>query len=186
MDKKFFFATVKPLFVSFTQEQVDGLDFILNEWEASGLTDKRWLAYMLSTSFHETAHTMCPVREYGRGKGRRYGQKLKMSGVPYTEPDQLYYGRGFVQLTWYENYATFEKLLKVPLLKNPDLALQPDIASRIMFVGMSRGLFSGKKLSDYFNATTTDWVGARKIINGLDKAASLASYAIIFYKALNP
>jgi hypothetical protein len=32
-------------------------------------------------------------------------------------------------------------------------------------------------LGDYFNDKVTDWVNARRIINGTDKAAVIASYA---------
>lgn len=183
MNTDHFFKTIKPLFKKFSQSQVDGLNFILNEWEVSGLRDSRWLAYMLATAFHETAKTMRPIREYGKGKGRKYGKKIKMSGQPYTVPDQIYYGRGYVQLTWFENYDTLGRLLKLPLLENPDLALDPSIAAKIMFVGMTRGIFTGVGLSKYFN-NTTDWVNARKIINGLDKAELIAGYAKVFYAGL--
>lgn len=183
MDTAKFFTTVKPLFKKFSQQQVDGLNFILKEWELSGLSDDRWLAYMLATAFHETAHTMQPIREYGLGKGRKYGQKLKLSGKPYTVPDNIYYGRGYVQLTWFENYANMGKLLNLPLLENPDLALDPSVAAKIMFTGMTRGLFTGRGLGRYFNENT-DWVNARKIINGLDRAELIAGYAKVFHSGL--
>ena len=60
-----------------------------------------------------------------------------------------YYGRGFVQLTWFDNYLEFAKLLKVDLLLNPQLACNVDIATEIMIYGMLKGTFTGKKLSDY-------------------------------------
>jgi predicted chitinase len=183
MDTDHFFTTIKPLFKKFSQSQVDGINFILGEWDESGLTDLRWLAYMLATAFHETAQTMQPIREYGKGKGKKYGKKIKMSGQVYTQPDQIYYGRGYVQLTWYENYDNFGKILDIPLLEEPDLALEPSIAAKIMIIGMARGLFTGKKLSVYFNKNT-DWVNARRVINGLDKAEVIAKYARIFYSGL--
>jgi hypothetical protein len=49
---------------------------------------------------------------------------------------------------------------------------------------MERGLFTGKKLSDYFNDKKTDWRNARRIINGLDKADTIARYAQNFYNCL--
>jgi hypothetical protein len=92
-----------------------GAEAIIKYWESKPLLkDKRWLAYILATAYHETAHTFEPVREIGRGKLRAYGRKRKQSGEPYTI-DHIYYGRGHVQLTWYENYDKFGKLLGIDL-----------------------------------------------------------------------
>jgi putative chitinase len=43
-----------------------------------------------------------------------------------------------------------------------------------MFIGMDEGLFTGKKLSQYFNDMAEDPISARKIINGKDKAKQIA------------
>lgn len=153
-----------------------GAEAIIKHWHSRPLLkDKRWLAYILATAYHETAHTFEPVREIGRGRTRPYGRKRKLSGEPYTI-DHIYYGRGHVQLTWYENYDKFGKLLKIDLLNNPDLALDMQTSIRIMFAGMTRGLFTGVNLARYFNDEREDWVNARKIINGLDKADMIAEY----------
>lgn len=167
-------------------QQYDGIEAIMQMWRMSKFTDLRWLAYMLGTVYHETAKTMYPIEEYGKGKGKRYGKKIKQSGEPYTEPDQIYYGRGYVQLTWYENYDRMGRILNVPLLEHPELALQPDIAADIMFEGMTKsksfkGDFTGKCLEMYFNETKEDWVNARRIINGLDRAELIAGYAKKFH-----
>ena len=172
-----------------TQSQVDGVNFKLTAWEKSGLADIRWLAYMLATSYHETAKTMQPIEEYGKGKGRPYGQKLRHDRKPYTFPDKLYYGRGDVQLTWYENYEIMGKLLGIPLLEQPELALKPDVSARIMIEGMTRGKsnrgdFTGVSLENYFNEVKDDPVHARRIINGLDKANLIAGYHYKFLTAI--
>lgn len=166
---------------------VHGIETILNEWENKAYKDIRWLAYMLATTFHETAATMQPIEEFGKGKGMPYGSKIKMNGKPYKLPDEIYYGRGFVQLTWYENYDNMGKILGINLLETPILALLPAIATKIMFEGMTRGSscfgdFTGKSLEMYFNDKTDDPVNARKIINGTDKAELIAGY---HYKFLN-
>lgn len=191
INRKHFFDTVRESLFngSFSQDQVEGLDAILDRWEASGLTDLRWLAYMLATAFHETAKTMQPIEEYGKGKGYRYGKKIKRSGIPYTLPDKIYYGRGYVQLTWFENYETMGRLLGIDLLNSPELALHPKIASDIMFEGMTKGNshfgdFTGKSLENYFNDKKEDWVNARRIINGTDKAELIAGYGKKFMSAL--
>src|SRR5262249_47329950 len=87
-----------------------------------------------------------------------------------------YRGRGFVQLTGRTNYKNLGAILGVDLLNHPELALDPQNAYKIMSYGMRNGTFTGKKLSDYFNATTTDYVNARRIINGTDKAALIGDY----------
>lgn len=164
-----------------TTQQYDGIEAIAYRWRTSGFKDIRWLAYMLATVYHETAATMYPIEEYGKGRGRVYGKKIKQSREPYEKPDQIYYGRGYVQLTWYENYERMGELLNLPLLEQPELALQPKIAADIMFEGMTkgssgRGDFTGVSLENYFNATKDDPINARRIINGLDKAELIASY----------
>lgn len=189
--RKHFFDTVRDnLFGgSMNQGQVRGMEAILREWEKRELTDLRWLAYILATTYHETAKTMQPIEEYDKGKGYRYGKKIKRSGIPYTLPDKIYYGRGYVQLTWYENYETMGRLLHTDLLNQPELALVPEVAAEIMFEGMTKGNsnfgdFTGKSLENYFNDKKEDWVNARRIINGTDKADLIAGYAKKFYTAL--
>ena len=186
-----FFNKIKTqgLFKKLSIEQVVAIDSVLNEWDLKGYKDIRWLAYMFATIYHETATTMLPIEEYGKGKGRPYGKKLKMSRLSYATPNQLYYGRGFVQLTWYENYQLMSRLLGVDLLNKPELALNLKIATNIMFEGMTKGYssfgdFTGKSLEMYFNNTTEDPINARKIINSLDKAQLIASYYFKFKNSL--
>lgn len=158
--------------------QVEGMEAVLNEWEARDYTDLRCLAYMFGTIYWETDRTMQPIEERGKGKGYKYGNPDPITGL-------VYYGRGFVQLTWAKNYQTMGDHIGVDLYHHPELALQMDIATKILFEGMIRGMFTGRKLSDYFNSTTEDWVDARKIINGLDRAQTIANIAKEFYTALN-
>lgn len=179
IDRKIFFAGVRqgPFPGKLTAGQVKGTEAILDEWERRGLTDLRWLAYMLATTKWETDHTMQPIIE---GGSQRY-----LRGKKYWP----WIGRGFVQLTWERNYLAMTKLLKAAgidadLIKNPDLAMRLDVASFVMFEGMQRGTFTGKKLRDYFSATKTDWVNARRIINGTDRAGEIASIAKQFYADL--
>jgi putative chitinase len=188
---KAFYDTIRPLFGGhFSQSQIDGIEAILTAVNDASITDHRKTAYMLATVHHECAKTMQPIAEFGKGKGHDYGKKLKMGGGPghriaYTTPDKLYYGRGYVQLTWFENYQSLGHLLNIPLLENPELALEPSVAAKIMIKGMMGGLFTGKKLDKYFTPMLTDWVNARKIINGLDHAETIAGYAHVYFKALN-
>jgi hypothetical protein len=193
IDKTFFFRQADATIYrgKMTATQQDGMDAILNEWIANyAQSDERWLAYMLGTTFHETARQMQPIDEFGKGKGLPYGSRLKMAKdkngrrIPYTDTDQLYYGRGFVQLTWYENYDRAGKALGLDLLRNPELVKDIANATKIMFLGMTQGWFTGVGLKKFFNATTADWKNARKIINGLDKAEEIAKYARDFHACL--
>lgn len=162
---------------SLRQSQVDGIDAILNDWEKRHFTDIRWLAYMLGTTYHETAKTMEPIEEWKKGMNKKYG-------IPDKQTGQKYYGRGFVQLTWRHNYERAKEELGVDLVWHPELALDLTIATEIMFEGMIAGWFTGKRLSHFFDGTKGDWRNARKIINGLDKADLIANYSKEFYNAL--
>jgi predicted chitinase len=173
------------LYTKVNQTQLRGMFEIIAHWEANEtLTDKRWLAYMLATVYHETAKTFEPIEEFGKGLRRVYGEKIKQSKKRYTVPDKLYYGRGFVQLTWYENYDKFGKLLNIDLLNEPEQALKLDVSIDILFIGMIEGLFTGVALDRYFNDKREDWTNARKIINGLDKAELIGIYGQRFYECL--
>lgn len=186
----FYDAIRKNLFGGkITPSQLAGIEAVLNEWEQSKLTDLRHLAYMLATAYHETAKTMQAIEEWGKGKGKPYGKNIKHSGVLYAVPARLYYGRGLVQLTWYENYELMGRLLGIDLLRHPEKALELNTAVKIMFEGMLRGSssfgdFTGRCLEQYFNDKTTDWVNARRIINGTDCAVKIAGQAETFYLSL--
>jgi predicted chitinase len=118
-------------------------------------------AYVLATVEHETDRTFKPIDEYG-------GSKTRYSP---------YWGRGYVQLTWRSNYQKYSQLLGVDLVKNPDLAKDPNIALFVLVHGFKTGAFTGKKLSDYVNASKKDFVNARRCINGTDKAQHIANLA---------
>lgn len=149
------------------------------------IQDVRWAAYMLATAYHETAFSFLPIKEYKKGVGRDYGTSIRVTdtkgirGKKGAKYQNVYYGRGYVQLTWYINYQTMGKNLKLDdeLYVNPDRALDSDIAYKIMSYGMRCGSFTDKKLSDYINDKECNYSKARKIINGMDKAEIIARYA---------
>ena len=188
INRKLTFDSIRKSFGRLTTEQVEGFTAIFDEWEAGEYTDIRWLAYMLATAWHETAKTMQPIEEYGKGKNRPYGKKIKHSGIAYFI-NAIFYGRGFVQLTWYENYQLMGRLLGLDLLNHPELALVMKNAVRIMFEGMTKGSssfgdFTGRCLEQYFNDKINDPIGARKIINGVDKANLIAGYHNSFLNSI--
>lgn len=181
INRKFFFDYVRlHLFGGgFKQSQVDGLTAILDYWEANySDKDDRWLAYMLATAHHETDRKFQAIEEYGKGAKHSYGKP-----DPITK--QKYYGRGLVQLTWKDNYDKMGKQFNKDLLNHPEKVLDLDLSVKIMFYGMTNGSFTSRKLSGYFNADKSDWVNARRIINGLDKANLIAGYAKQFYASIS-
>lgn len=146
-----------------TVEQQSNVLRITKEAKLQGITNVNAFAYILATAHWESHLT--PINEIG-GTKKRYAP---------------YYGRGFVQLTWKANYAKFSTLLKSQrgwsndLVNRPEQALNPDFAAFVIVYGMKNGVFTGKSLSKYFTATGSDWIGARRMINGQDKATTIAS-----------
>jgi hypothetical protein len=153
-----------------SQSQVNGMDIVLDAWEIDPPRDDlRHLGYMFATTYHETAQKMQPVPENGKGSGQPYGK---------TDPEtkQAYYGRGFVQLTWRDNYARADSEMNwsgdQSCEWNADLQLQAVYAAPTMFKGMEEGWFrsssDGKRqtLDRWFNETKDDPYNAREIING--------------------
>src|SRR5690606_4349340 len=131
-----------------------------------------------------------PIEELGSDKYlSKYdtGNLAKQLGnTPEADGDgQFYKGRGFVMITGKANYSKFSKILGIDLVKSPELALDPKVASFIIVYGMKNGTFTGKKLSDYINDKIIDFRNARRIVNGLDKADTIATYARNFLKYLS-
>ena len=184
---KFFTSIRKSLFSNnLTQSQVDGMNTIIAEWQpwcelnADLNPNIRWLAYEFATVYREAGAGMQPVREIGEGQGKEYGIRDAVTG-------QVYYGRGDVQLTYKTNYEKAGTALDLDLVNNPDLALQPSIAAKIMLHGMAVGLFTGRRLGTYFGANPAkdNPFGARAIINGTDHASLIATYYADFKLALS-
>lgn len=136
------------------------------------------------------------ANQYGRKAGQSANQKM-IANIIYggdwgwanlgnTAPEDGWNmrGRGLAQITGRRNYTKLGKLLGIDLVSNPDEAGELQTAARILVVASRDGLFTTKKLSDYFNDKVTDWRNARRIVNGLDRADDLAKWSIQFHDAL--
>ena len=183
-DRSKFFASVRASLGRLTAKQVSALEFLLSSFESDPKwKDLRQVAYALATIKHETADTYRPITEYG---GVTYfdkydtGKLAKLLGnTPEADGDGFKYrGRGYVQITGQDNYEKFG------IEDNPDLALDPVEAFKILSVGMQTGAFTKKKISDYINDVQCDYKSARKVINGTDKNILIAGYARNFEEAL--
>lgn len=142
---------------------------LLATCKAHNITDVAQLAYVLATVRFETAQTFQPVREaFSRDEAWR------KQNLPYYP----YYGRGYILLTWRANYEKMGKLVgQDNLVDDPDKALDPKLAAQIACVGMREGSFTGRKLSDFVIDGAPDFINARRIINGLDRATEIAVLA---------
>lgn len=130
-----------------------------------GLRLKEQHAYIIATVERETASTFKPVKEaYWLSEDWR---KNNLRYYPF-------FGRGFVQITWENNYKKYSDLLGIDLVKNLDLALDPQIALFILVHGFKNGTFTGVKIEDYINTSSSDFFHARRCINGLDSAQEIA------------
>jgi len=171
---------VELSFGALSPTQRVGLGFILNALKGDrDLTDLRWGAYMLATVKHECANTWQPIEEIGKGAGRAYGKPVTVVDEAGRQVQNVYYGRGFVQLTWRENYLAIGKAISEgrKLEIHPEEALVPGLAYAVMSHGMRHGTFTGKPLAKYIKPEGADYIGARRIINGNDRAELIASYA---------
>jgi len=108
-----------------------------------------------------------PVQFFDIVYGGRYGNTSPGDGYKYR-------GRGFIGITFKDNYAKYGKLLGIDLVGNPDLANDPKIAASIAVMMMKDGMAANKKV--YGNADTYTQVArsignANKVTEGRKKDA---------------
>ena len=175
---------IKDLFYgSLPAFQHDPLVTIVDKCLEAGVTDIKQIAYVLATAYHESGRFKYD-EEIGKGGNRQYSKPV----YRYFNDTETYHGRGWVQLTWLGHYGKFSAILSaltgkmIDLINNPTMIQENDeINAYITVVGMKQGLFTGKKLDDYLG---NDYVNARRIVNGTDKAGLIAGYASKFEEAL--
>ena len=196
-NRQLFFDNVRNApFSGLATTQVAGMEGLLTyaekqmEWlptEPGNQYLLYWTAYLLATTFHETARTMLPITEYGSQSylnSRRYAP---------------FYGRGFVQLTWDTNYRRSDLEINrdrlvsdetfaefggtIDQLGTPPQALHAEIAACNLFVGCWRGWY-GHRLTQHITNDKRDYTNARRCVNVMDKASTIANYSVKFEQAL--
>lgn len=210
MNRSAFFSAVRTSLFDgrLSQSQVDGMNVILDEFEAQKIQGD-FAAYMLATACHETATHMQPVMEtrqpgeevnptvdraIARLESSWKAGRLSWVKTPYWRKNARglsYLGRGLPQLTHEVNYRKMGPLVGADLVNNPELALDPKIAVKIMIVGMTKGVFTGKDMGDYLDGLDEsdaedlrEYTNARYVVNGRDRAADIGKLAIKFEAAL--
>lgn len=163
-----------PIYDLSSKEKV--ISAIIKECKRQGIGLNTQIAYVLGSVEWETGQTFKPVKE-GLGKSDEWRKR----NLRYWN----FYGRGFIQITWKNNYLKYSKILGIDLVNKPDLALDPQISLFILVHGFKNGTFTGRKITDYINASRTDFIGARRCINGTDKASTIAALAKKYLKLLN-
>lgn len=156
------------------------IPLILQECKSTQISLPGQVAYILATAQHESL--------LGRyltelSSGKQYEGRQDLGN---TQPGDgvRFKGRGYVQITGRRNYTDWSSRLKLDLVNNPKQAAEPTIAAKVLVRGMQLGTFTGKSLSDYLNSSKRDFVNARRIVNGLDKADVIAGYAKAFFSVL--
>jgi len=159
------------------------IPLLLRACDKYAVRDPAHIAYIMGTVSHESY--FAPIKEIGSDAyfTRMYEWRTILGN---TQPGDgaKYAGRGYVQITGRRNYALFEKLLGIPLVTEPDLALVPQFAAEICVRGMAEGLFTGRKMGDFGAGDTFQWKQARQVINGMDRADLIAGYARHYYQAI--
>ena len=83
---------------------------------------------------------------------------------------------GLAQLTHEFNYKALGDLFEIDLVNNPDLALTLDISTQILVYGMMNGSCTTATLGRYINSSKVNFINARRVVNGLDKATEIVEY----------
>lgn len=191
MQKGFYDAVRSTLFDgTFDQSQFLGMEAIGVALDTFGDHDRRNEAYVFATAFHETGRKMQPVYEIGpHSYFNKYepGTNIgRMLGNVRPGDGFLFRGRGLVQLTGRAIYARAGVYTHLPLETNPDMAMLPDVAARLLVLGVEGGWFTGRgikslgtNLDDYHR-----FIEDRRAVNGTDRAAMIANYAMKFEAAI--
>lgn len=209
MNRKTFFAALRRrgsgvFGTSLSQSQVTGIEGILDAFQQVGDGRDKTLAYALATAYHETARAMVPIKEtvmpYHKDKNpsdatvirrldnwaRKKGRRSNIYWRPQAN-GKAYFGRGFVQLTWVDNYRRSSGDAGADLVRFPEKMLNPKISARVLVAGLLDGRWNGrgKGVAHYLPSDGPDDLrGARRTVNITDKWQEIGGYYKSFLSAI--
>lgn len=194
MNREAFFAALRRrgsgvFGTSLSQRQVDGINGILAAFATHGDGRDKTLAYALATAYHETGARMVPVRE-GFAKDDAAARRIVAKcvyGKPTGKYGHVYYGRGQVQITWFDNYFESSEDAGYDLVAYPDKMLDPVISSRILIKGLLDGRWNKLSKGIAFYLPTDgpdDLKNARRTVNITDKWKLIGGYYAAFLSAI--
>lgn len=200
IDRKYFWTNLTSPVRPLNQSQVDNISKILDHFDKNDYDiSLGGLASYLGQCEHESAHTYAPIRERG---GRNYFRYLiHRLGIDTLDEAWMFRGWGRIQTTGEINFETAVKLINKHygyqvfesakrlgawlLDATHDKGLESDYDLIVGFTCCSKGLYTGKKLNDYIKADGTyDLYYSRRVVNGLDRAMTIAETSRVFYNAL--
>lgn len=202
MDRSIFYDAVRTSLFGgkLSHSQVEGMENLLDVWARHFADDfgipnpTDHLAYDLGTTFHETGRTMQPITEYGQPAyfdkyepGTKLGDQL---GNTEKGDGYRFRGEGHVQNTGRRNARNATMRLNdlfslgIDLVANPSQRREPFVSAMSLFLGNKEGWWTGRALGTYLIPGRPDFVQARRVVNGTDKAATIAGYAQKFKAAV--
>jgi predicted chitinase len=156
---------------------------IRQECGEHGLSRKEQVAYVLATIQHETNNTFRPIKEAyyigSESKAEKFRRNNKIIQLYYP-----FYGRGYIQLTHDYNYRMYGNWLGLDFLSRPERVCEPPIALFIAIHGLRWGAFTTQRLGEHINDQGCDFLGARRCVNGTDKAEHIAGIARTYLDTL--
>ncbi len=181
-------AVVNATFRSIRDAARESVPLLLGNAGTAGLTREQ-AAYVLASAMGESQMGNQMTEGWGpTAQQKKYeppSAKATQLGNTQKGDGYLFRGRGYVQITGRSNYQYWGNRLGIDVVGNPNLALVPANAAQIAVYGMQEGTFTGQGLSDYINDRETNFIGARAIVNGSDRADTFAGYADTFLRALD-
>jgi hypothetical protein len=142
-------------------------------------------------------HGFNPV---GADLAARMAAKEKVLGAPVTGAaakdvylkddgvERKYFGRGYVQVTWWTAYAEAGWALGrgLDFLLNPELVKEPRTSYKIMSLGMRTGTIfaNGQTFGKFICGGHCDYYNARQMVNSHSGAHQIADHALKFERIL--
>ena len=177
--------------------QVATMEHLIRAIQSHGLSDAQ-AAYVFATAYHEPGprSRMVPNRENMNYSSARQLVRVWPSrfnatnaaafvNAPQALANKVYNGRlgnrkgtndgwiyrggGLDHTTGRENYRKNSAYTGVDLVAHPERILEPAVAADCIVSGMVSGRYTGKKLAHYINDKQTDFINARRIINGASR-----------------